>query len=214
MKNRSQTLSEGQKDDVIRIFHDKILKWILICFAILAGITGMSIWGIIKRAEIKVEELVANQFKESRIQEVVRQVAAERASVLITEQITPEVTKFKADVANQLKTLHSLVAKTQKLEATSRKHEQSIQEVLGALRQSLRQSQNAHNQLSMVKSDIVEMQKYIATIQYYQIEGANRLPNPYRAEMADALNKLVAIVIPNVAERNKFITELRGKQKK
>ena len=183
MAYESQNLSEDQKKEVIQIFHNKILAWILISFAILAGLTGMSLWGIMKRTEKKMEDLVAKQFDEPQIQKVVRQVAAERASVLMTEQITPEVTKFKADVADQIKTLHSLVAKTRKLEVASREHEQSIQTVLGGLQQSLKQSQDAHNQLSTVKSDIVEMQKYLATIQYYQIEGANRFPNPYTKEM-------------------------------
>lgn len=56
------------------------------------------------------------------------------------------------------------------------------------------------------------MQKHIATIQFYQIKGANRLPNPYQKEMMDALNKLVVIAIPNPVERNRFITELQGTQ--
>ncbi len=207
MPSKPQTLSEGQKDEVARIIRNKLLKWVLIFFAILAGLTGASLWGIMKRTETEMEKLVAKQFEEPRIQEVVRQVAAERASALMTEQITPEVNNFKTEVNNQLEKLYPLVATIQELKAESQKSEQEIQTVLDSLEHSLKQSRN---QLSTIKSDIVEMQKHVATIQYYQIKGANRLPNPYKKEMMAALNKLVAITIPNPVERSKFITELQG----
>lgn len=209
MPGKPQTLSEGQKNEVIRILRNRLLGYVLISFAILAGLTGLSLWGIWQRVEAEMEDLVAKQFKEPQIQEVVRQAAAEQASGLMMEQITPEVNDFKAKVDNQLKELYSLVATIQELKTESQKHEQGIQTVLGGLQHSLKQSQN---QLSTVKSDIVEMQKHLATIQYYQIQGTNKFPNPYTKEMMAALNKLVVIAIPNPVERNKFITELRGTQ--
>lgn len=209
MAGKPQTLSEGQKKEVVRILRNQLIKWILISLTLLSILTGLSIYKILKNTEEKVEELVAKQFEEPRIQEVVRQVAAERASVLMTEQITPEVNDFKAKVDNQLKELYSLIATIQELKTESQKHEQGIQTVLGGLQHSLKQSQN---QLSTVKSDIVEMQKHLATIQYYQIQGANTFPNPYAKEMMAALNKLVVIAIPNPVERSKFITELQGTQ--
>ena len=100
MAGKPQTLSKGQKDEVVRIFRKKLLKWMAIFFAILTGITGMSLWSIWQCMETKMEDLVAKQFGEPQIQEVVRQAAAEQASVLMSEQITPEVNKFKAEIAS------------------------------------------------------------------------------------------------------------------
>ncbi|MCK4825221.1 hypothetical protein KA005_56250 [bacterium] len=212
MVGKPQTLSKGQEDDVIRILRKKLLTWTLIGFTILAGLTGASLWGIMKRAETKMEILVSKQFEEPRIQEVVRQVAAERATTLMTEQMTPEVTKFKADVADQLKELHSLVTKTRELESESRKHERSIQAVLGGLQISFKQSQEANKGLARIKHDIVEMQKCIATMRYYEMIGRNTIPNPYGKEMLASLNKLVAIAIPDPVERSKFVAELQALQ--
>jgi hypothetical protein len=208
-----QKLSKGQEDDVIRILKKKLLVWVLICFTILAGFTGVSLFGIMKRTESKMEALVAKQFEEPRIQTVVCEVATERASTLMTEQITPEVARFKTEVADQLKELHTLVEKTRTLEAESRKHEQDMQAVLGALKVSLKQSQDANRGLTRIKNDIVEMQKCIATIRYYEMIGRNTIPNPYVKEMLASLNKLIEIAIPDPIERSKFIAELQKPEK-
>ena len=122
MVGQPQKLTKGQEEDVIRILRNKLLKWTVIGFTILAGLTGLSLWGIKERVETKMEKLVAKQFEEPRIQEVVRQVAADRASTLLSEQVNPEVAKFKTEIANQLKDLHALVVRTQDLEAQSRQH--------------------------------------------------------------------------------------------
>jgi hypothetical protein len=118
MKGKPQNLSKGQQDDVIRILRKKLLAWVLICFTILAGLTGASLFGIMRRTEKKMEALVAKQFEEPRIQAVVSEVAAERASTLMIEQITPEVARFKTEVAKKneiaeekLKTLDNSIAK-------------------------------------------------------------------------------------------------------
>jgi len=100
MAGKPQTLSEGQKKEVVRLFWKKLLTSMLIFFAILGGITGWSLWEIKQRVEAKMEELVAKQFEEPQIQEVVRQVAAERASFLMTDQIMPDVNSFKIEVAS------------------------------------------------------------------------------------------------------------------
>ena len=101
MVGKPQRLSKGQEEGVVRILRNKLLTWTLIFFAILAGLTGASLLGIMKRTEKKMEDLVAKQFEEPRIQEVVRQVAADQASALMIEQITPEVTNFKANLEKQ-----------------------------------------------------------------------------------------------------------------
>lgn len=106
-----QKLSKGQEEDVIRILRNKLLTWIIIGFTLLAGFTGFSLWGIMQRAKTQMEQLVAKQFEEPRIQKLVREVAADRASVLMTEQIQPEVTKFKAELAAQLQELKGYVEK-------------------------------------------------------------------------------------------------------
>ena len=118
MTNKPQKLSKGQQDDVTRILRKKLLAWVLICFAILAGLTGASLLGIMKRTEKKMEALVAKQFEEPRIQAVVSEVAAEMASTLMTEQIMPEVARFKTEVAKKneiaeekLKILDNSIAK-------------------------------------------------------------------------------------------------------
>lgn len=129
MAGKPQTLSEGQKDEVVSILRKKVIGWTLVGLTILTAIMGIGLWQIKQRVENKMEQLVAKQFEEPRIQEIVRQAAADRASVLLVEQVNPEVVKFKTEVAVQLNELHTLVAKTRELEEQSRKHEQSIQAV-------------------------------------------------------------------------------------
>lgn len=209
MAGRHQTLSKGQKDEVVQILKKKLLFYVLTGGTIFVLITGLSLLSIMKRVENGMEKLVAKQFEEPRIKKLVRQVATERASTLMMEQITPEVNNFKKEVNNQLEKLYPLVAAIQELKVESQKSEQEIQTVLKGLEYSLKQSRS---QLSTIKSDNVEMQKYVSIIQYYQIEGANRFPNPYIKEMLDALNKLVVIAIPNSVERNKFIAEIQVPQ--
>jgi len=212
MAETEQTLSKGQQEGVVRILRTKLLAWILGGFALLAGTTGLSLWGIMKVVEHKMENLVEKQFEEPRIQKVVRDVAAERASSLMKEQVAPEVTKFKSDIQDQLKGLQILVTKTRKLEAEIWKHKQSIQGVIGGLQYSLKENQSANNRLNAISADIVRMQKAVATIQYYQIKGANTFPNPYGKKILAALNELVAVAIPNPVERRKFIAALQGPQ--
>ncbi len=213
MTGRPQTLTKGQQDEVQSIVRKMVITWVLIGLAILTGVTGVGLWQIKARVEKKMESLVAKQFEEPRIQEVVKNVASDRATALMTEQISPEVARFKTEVAAQLQELNSLVQKTRDLETESRKHEQSIQSVLAGLQLSLKQSQSANQRLEQTKQDIVEMQKCIATMRYYEMIGRNTIPNPYGKEMLDALNKLIAIAIPDPAERSKFVTELQTPEK-
>jgi len=213
MVGKPQTLSKGQQDEVKSIVRKMVITWVLIGLAILTGVTGVGLWQIKARVEKKMETLVARQFEEPRIQTIVQEVASQRASALMTEQISPEVARFKTEVSAQLQELNSLVQKTRDLESESRKHEQSIQSVLAGLQLSLKQSQDANQGLERTKRDIVEMQKCIATMRYYEMIGRNTIPNPYGKEMLDELNKLVAIAIPDPVERNKFIAELQKPEK-
>lgn len=123
----------------------KNLTWILLVLALLTGFTGYSLWRIKERIENKAESLVAKQFEEPKIQKIVQKVAAEQAAVLMSERIEPQVDKFKADVAKQLKELYSLVAEIKELKEKSQNHEQSIKAILIPLQHSHKQSQDASN---------------------------------------------------------------------
>lgn len=150
MVGKPQTLSNGQKKEVVQLFQKRIVAWIVLFFVLLTGLTGYSLWDIKERIENKAESLVSKQFEEPKIQEIVQNVAAEQAAVLMSERIEPQVTKFKAEVAEQLKELYSLVAEIKELKAKSQEHEQSIEKILIPLQYSLKQSQDAINQLSTV----------------------------------------------------------------
>lgn len=73
-----------------------------------------------------MEKMVAQQFEEPRIQQVVSDIAAKRASALMTEQITPEVARFKQDVSGELQEVQRVVDATRLLEAEGRAHKDSI----------------------------------------------------------------------------------------
>jgi len=206
---KSKTLTEDQKSEVVQIVWKQVLAGSLVILALLGGITGLSLWGIKTRIEDKVERLVSKQFEEPKIQGIVEKVAANQASILMSEQINPEVVKFKEEVSKKLEELYQLVAKTRELEVQSRKHEESIQNVLYALKTSLNESQESAKQLTRLKSDIIEMQKLVVTLQYYQLKGGNTIPNPYLEQSKDALNRLVHIAIPDPLERSKFIVEMQ-----
>ncbi len=74
--------------------YNQILTYVLAGFTLLTGITGFSLWGIKRRIETRVEGVIAKQFEEPRIQQVVQKVAVARAEKLMAEQIAPEVAKF------------------------------------------------------------------------------------------------------------------------
>ncbi len=116
MAGKPQSLSKGQAEEVTRILRKKLVAYVLVGSTILVALTGASLWGVMKRVENKMEELVARQFEEPRIQEVVRTVATERADALMEEQIQPEVDHFMSEVNSQLEELQVLAARTRELE--------------------------------------------------------------------------------------------------
>jgi len=204
MAGKPQKLTQGQKEEVVSILRKKVLCGVLTGFAILAGITGLSLWGIYHRVTAQMQTLVAKQFEEPRIQQIVQNAAAERASVLMTEQITPEVDDFKKKVNQQLQDLYVLVKKIQKLAAESRKYEQAMQN-------SLAKIQDTENMLASLRSDVKSMLKHIVYMQYYQWQGQNKIPNPYSKEAQVALNRLLKIAIPDPVERKEFAAELKSR---
>ena len=51
MAGKPQTLSQGQKDEVLSILRKQIIKWMLIGLAVLTSVTGLGLWQIKKRVE-------------------------------------------------------------------------------------------------------------------------------------------------------------------
>lgn len=60
-----------------------------------------------------------------------------------------------------------------------------------------------------LQGDFVKVKKGLVEMEYLQYAGRNRFPNPYRDRIMHKLNELVAIAIPDTAERNAFIAELQ-----
>lgn len=210
MGNKPQTLSQGQREEVTRILRSQVLTWTLTGLAILAGITGLSLWGIKVRVERKMESLVAKQFEEPRIQQTLQEVAATRARSLMQEKVQPEVERFKTEIAEKLKEIDLLVSRTRGLEQQSQAHEKAMQEILAGLQKVLNDSQQTRDRIVGLQSDIVRMQKCAAKIQYYAMKGRNTFPNPYQKEMIDALNEMIAIALPDPSERGQFVKDLGG----
>lgn len=101
MANRPQSLSKGQHDQVVSIFHTKLLFYFLTALAIIGGVLGVGLWQIKDRLEKKMESMIAEQFKESRIHQTVSEAAATKAQDLLIKQIQPEVDAFKVEIAKK-----------------------------------------------------------------------------------------------------------------
>ena len=210
MAGKLQSLSQGQQAEVKKILRKQVLTWTLTGLALLGGIMGLSLWKIKARVEQKMESLVAAQFGEPRIRQIVQDAAATQATNVMLHQIQPEVDRFKAEIAQKLAELEILVAKTKALEQQSQAHEKRMEDVLTTLQRALDESQTTRDKIVGLQSDIVRMQKCAAKIQYYALKGRHVFPNPYQKEMVEALNDMLSIAIPDPAERSKFITEIGG----
>lgn len=101
MTNRPQSLSKGQHEEVVSIFHQRLLTYFLTALAIIGGVLGVGLWQIKERLEQKMEAIIAEQFQESRIRQTVSEVAATKAQDLLIKQIQPEVDAFKVEIAKK-----------------------------------------------------------------------------------------------------------------
>src|ERR1035437_8035323 len=119
MANKPQTLSQGQKEEVVKVIRNQVLTWTLTALAILTAITGVGLWQIKGHVETKMEAMVASQFEDPKIHQIVEEAAAKRANQLMREQIQPEVDRFKTEITNRLSELDILVSKTKGLEKQS-----------------------------------------------------------------------------------------------
>jgi type I site-specific restriction-modification system R (restriction) subunit len=99
MAAKNKTLTEEKKREIGQVVRKQISKWVFIVLSLLGPIAGVSLWEIYNHVQKKVENLVAQQFEEPRIKEIVENTAKNRASALMSEQINPEVIKFKGDMA-------------------------------------------------------------------------------------------------------------------
>ena len=197
MPGKTQTLSQEQREEVVKIFRNKILVWILVALALLTGVTGLSLWGIKCRLEHKLENLVAQQFEEPRVQEVVNKAAETKANYLLDHKINPEVKKFTEKLDAQKSKIDKFLSDTeQNLKGQTKDLEQEIRETKA--------------RIFGVESDLAEIQKGIIAIEYYADIGRNRFPNPYGKKIEEILNKLLLIAEPDQQKRSEFIKELES----
>lgn len=116
MANISQTLSKGQREEVCKIFRNRIIA----ALTVLALITGFGLWQIMLEVKQEMKSLVVEQFKEPRIQQTVQEVAANQAATLMSKQIVPEVTKFKSKINSVSNEMGAKVDQLEKVLSESR----------------------------------------------------------------------------------------------
>lgn len=171
MAKKHQTFNKEHQAQVVKLLLRQMLNWVLTGLAIITGVTGVGLYQIKVSVEKRMETLVARQFEEPRIRDIVQEVAAKKATNILTAQIQPEVNRFKMEITQRLIELDSLVAKTKKLEEQSVSHERAIQEVLTSLNNTLGESQKMRDKIAGLQSDTDRMQKCVAKIQYFALKG-------------------------------------------
>ena len=214
MTGKPQTFSKGQRDEVVKILRKQVVTWVLIALAVLTGVTGLSLWGIKSRLEKNLETLVAQQFEEPRIKAVVSDVAKSRAETLLTEQVKPDVERFKKEIASQIEDLKSLASDTQKLKIQSNDNAEKIEAILNSVRQSKKEIESVKAELFGLNSDLAKLERGLVEIQYFTYKGRNSFPNPYHERIMQKLNDLLIIAVPDSNERAQFVREIQDYQPK
>lgn len=102
-------LSEKQQDQVVHILKDQFWKWVKIILLFTGGGIFLLCIVVFQSVKTTVTYLVAKQFEEPRIQQIVNEAAKDRASVLMEEQIQPEVDNFKLEVAKRIQDVNEFV---------------------------------------------------------------------------------------------------------
>lgn len=105
-----QRLSDGQQKEVLSILRRKLLIYLCTACTAIVTLTGVGLWQIYSGIRSRVERLVAKQFEEPHIRQIVAEVASTQAKSLLTEQIKPEVDEFRSQVTQQSAGLKSLIA--------------------------------------------------------------------------------------------------------
>jgi len=206
MAGKQQTLSEGQRKQVTWLLWKQIISVALL----LCGLTGVGLWQMWSRLGEKLEILVAKQFEEPRIQEIVNNVAETKAEALLIEQINPEVEKFMEEINSKIEEIRSVVAKIETLKSQSDSNAKQIEKVLSSVRSSEQAIEKFKETLLGLQSDFVKINRGLVEIQYFSFKGRNHIPNPYTELMVKKLNEILAIAIPNRQERAKFVKELEA----
>jgi hypothetical protein len=171
MAGKPQTFSKGQREEIISITRQQLLRGTIITLTLLTGITGLSLWGIKKNVERRLEVLVAVQFDEPKVQQVVEKVASNQAKMLLERQVEPEVSKFKSDVSKQLSEVQTIVADAKELKKTSDDNAAKIAELLTSVQESQKQATEITSTLTGVKSDLVKVERGLVEIQYFTYKG-------------------------------------------
>jgi archaellum component FlaC len=136
-----QKLSDGQRNEVVSIVKRRLIVYAWTACTVLVAITGLGLLEIYSRVRSRLEDLVAEQFKEPRIKQVVTDAASTQAKSLLTEQIRPEVESFKSQVAQQSAEFKLVVAD------------------VNTLREGI---QNQRAALDRINEDVAETKKRIA----------------------------------------------------
>jgi hypothetical protein len=96
-----QKVHESLRNEVNELIKQQFFKWVKVILLFTGGgIIGLYFfvfWSVGKT----VNYLVSKQFEEPRIQQITREAASERASMLLERQIQPEVEKFKQDISEK-----------------------------------------------------------------------------------------------------------------
>jgi len=150
--------SEAGKNKISKIIGGKLLAWGLISLAVLTGITGLSLKEIHDRVNTNMENLVADQFQEPRIQQIVNEAAKDRASTLMEKQIQPDVNNFKLEVGKQVRDVNeSVVTEVDKFKREMKEKIQDVNEFVASETESIQkileelQQKNKQVDQSLVK---------------------------------------------------------------
>lgn len=214
MAGKPQTLSRGQKSEVTWLLWKQILAVSLVILALLGGIIGYSLWESYVRLEQKLETLVAKQFEEPHIQNVVSNVAETKAEALLIEQINPEVKKFKAEINSQLEEIQTITAKIETLKSQSDSNAEQIEKILFSVRSSQKEFEKAQKAILSLHSDLVKIKRLIIEIEYFTYFtrlGRGLLGHPFHEKrIENKLNELLMIAIPDPQERSEFLNFLQA----
>ncbi len=177
---------------------------------LLSGITGLSLWGIKVKLERKLETLVAAQFQEPKVQQVVQEAAKTQATKLLNDQINPEVDKFKRDVAEKVAGVSAAVNEINQLKSASDQTAEKIEGALRSAQESQKQAEQITATLSGLQSDVLKVERGLVEIQYFTYKGRNIFPNPYHERIMRQLNELLEIAVRDPQERSQFVRDLEA----
>jgi hypothetical protein len=210
MAGRPQSFTKGQRDEIKSILRHQLLVGAVMFVTLLSGITGLSLWGIKVKLEKRLETLVAAQFQEPKVQQVVQEAAKTQATKLLNDQINPEVDKFKRDVAEKVAGVSAAVSEINQLKSASGQTAEKIESALRSAQESQKQAEQITATLSGLQSDVLKVERGLVEIQYFTYKGRNIFPNPYHERIMRQLNELLEIAVRDPQERSQFVRDLES----